>query len=68
MFNIGFPRTVPQAEALYEQMPVDVVINLNVPFEVIIDRIRGRWVHLASGRIYHTEFNPPNVSVSYTSA
>ena len=42
----------------------DVVINLNVPFEVIIDRIKGRWVHVPSGRVYHTEFNPPKTSVS----
>jgi len=43
--------------------PVDIVINLNVPFEVIIDRIKGRWTHAPSGRIYHTEFNPPKVQV-----
>lgn len=55
----GFPRTLPQAEALFKQEPIDVVINLNVPFPVIIDRIKGRWTHAASGRIYHTEFNPP---------
>ncbi|OWF35543.1 GTP:AMP phosphotransferase AK3, mitochondrial [Mizuhopecten yessoensis] len=57
----GFPRTVPQAKALYNEKPVDLVINLNVPFEVIIDRIKGRWTHAPSGRIYHTEFNPPKV-------
>ena len=59
----GFPRTLPQAKALYEREPVDVVINLNVPFSVIINRIKGRWTHAASGRIYHTEFNPPKVEV-----
>lgn len=57
----GFPRTVPQADALLNKEPVDIVINLNVPFEVIIDRIKGRWTHAPSGRIYHTEFNPPKV-------
>ncbi|XP_060082470.1 GTP:AMP phosphotransferase AK3, mitochondrial-like [Ylistrum balloti] len=57
----GFPRTVPQAKALYREKPVDLVLNLNVPFEVIIDRIKGRWTHAPSGRIYHTEFNPPKV-------
>ncbi|XP_033737992.1 GTP:AMP phosphotransferase AK3, mitochondrial-like isoform X1 [Pecten maximus] len=57
----GFPRTVPQAKALYKDKPVDLVLNLNVPFEVIIDRIKGRWTHAPSGRIYHTEFNPPKV-------
>ncbi|XP_069128214.1 GTP:AMP phosphotransferase AK3, mitochondrial-like [Argopecten irradians] len=58
----GFPRTVPQAKALYKEKPVDLVLNLNVPFEVIIDRIKGRWTHAPSGRIYHTEFNPPKVT------
>lgn len=57
----GFPRTVNQAQALYRKEPVETVINLNVPFEVIIDRIKGRWTHAPSGRIYHTEFNPPEV-------
>uniref|UniRef100_A0A0B6ZK25 GTP:AMP phosphotransferase, mitochondrial n=1 Tax=Arion vulgaris TaxID=1028688 RepID=A0A0B6ZK25_9EUPU len=57
----GFPRTVEQAHALLRDYPIDVVLNLRVPFEVIIDRIKGRWTHLASGRIYHTEFNPPKV-------
>eukprot|EP00914_Ancora_sagittata_P000723 GHVO01001954.1.p1 GENE.GHVO01001954.1~~GHVO01001954.1.p1 ORF type:complete len:224 (-),score=15.08 GHVO01001954.1:182-853(-) len=55
----GFPRTVPQAEALQKNVASDVVLNLAVPFEVIIERIQGRWLHPASGRIYHTEFNPP---------
>ena len=59
----GFPRTVPQAIALFTKEPVDVVINLNVPFDVIIHRIEGRWTHPGSGRIYHTEFNPPQVKV-----
>ncbi|KAL3869282.1 hypothetical protein ACJMK2_041985 [Sinanodonta woodiana] len=57
----GFPRTLPQSEALYKLEPVDLVVNLNVPFEIIIDRIKGRWTHAPSGRIYHTEFNPPKV-------
>jgi len=38
---------------------LDVVLNLDVPFHVIIDRITGRWIHVASGRVYHNEFNPP---------
>jgi len=58
----GFPRTVSQAEALYKAEPVDTVVNLDVPFEVIIDRIKGRMVHPASGRVYHSEFNPPKQS------
>ena len=64
IYFVGFPRTFPQAEALHAEQKVDVVINLNVPFDVIIDRIKGRWVHPASGRIYHTEFNPPKQPVS----
>ncbi|XP_064625203.1 GTP:AMP phosphotransferase AK3, mitochondrial-like isoform X2 [Lineus longissimus] len=57
----GFPRTIPQGEALARVSDVDVVINLDIPFSIIIQRIMGRWVHPASGRIYHTEFNPPKV-------
>lgn len=57
----GFPRTVPQADALHKREPADIVLNLAVPFEVIIERIKGRYVHLPSGRVYHTEFNPPKV-------
>ena len=59
----GFPRTVPQAEALLQRQDVDIVLNLAVPFEVIIERIKGRYVHPQSGRVYHTEFNPPKVPV-----
>lgn len=57
----GFPRTVSQAKALWAVQPVDLVINLNVPFEVIVDRVKGRWVHLPSGRVYNTDFNAPKV-------
>ncbi|XP_050403128.1 GTP:AMP phosphotransferase AK3, mitochondrial [Patella vulgata] len=57
----GFPRTLTQAKSLYEEEPVDVVVNLNVPFNVIIERIEKRWTHIPSGRIYHTEFNPPKL-------
>ena len=39
------------------------MVNLDVPFDVIIDRIKGRWLHPASGRIYHSEFDPPKVAV-----
>jgi len=41
----GFPRTQPQAEALQGETPVNVVVNLDVPFETIIDRIKDRWIH-----------------------
>lgn len=57
----GFPRTVGQADALWKVQPVDVVVNLVVPFEVIIDRVKNRWVHLASGRVYNIGFNTPKV-------
>lgn len=57
----GFPRTVQQAEALWKVQPVDIVLNLVVPFEVIIDRVKSRWVHLPSGRVYNIGFNTPKV-------
>uniref|UniRef100_G3SN07 Adenylate kinase 3 n=1 Tax=Loxodonta africana TaxID=9785 RepID=G3SN07_LOXAF len=55
----GFPRTVPQAEALDKVYQIDTVINLNVPFEVIKQRLTARWIHPASGRVYNIDFNPP---------
>ena len=55
----GFPRTLHQAESLTQSVELDTVIHLDVPFQTIIDRIRERWVHLSSGRIYHNTFNPP---------
>lgn len=56
----GFPRTIPQAQALKDaDVPLDYVIEIDVPHEVIIDRMSGRRVHPGSGRTYHTEFNPP---------
>ncbi|XP_039765783.1 GTP:AMP phosphotransferase AK3, mitochondrial [Pararge aegeria] len=55
----GFPRTVAQANALWKEQPVDVVLNLVVPFDVIIDRVKSRWVHLPSGRVYNIGFNTP---------
>lgn len=58
----GFPRTRVQAEALHLQERLDTVISLNVPPEVIVDRVRGRWVHLPSGRVYNEGYNPPRVA------
>jgi len=56
----GFPRTIPQAEALKDAgVPVDAVVEIDVPDEEIIKRMSGRRVHLASGRTYHVTFNPP---------
>ncbi|KAJ8260558.1 hypothetical protein COCON_G00162810 [Conger conger] len=57
----GFPRTVRQAEALDEAYSVDTVINLNVPFQTIKERLTSRWLHLPSGRVYNTDFNPPKI-------
>ncbi|XP_065165277.1 GTP:AMP phosphotransferase AK3, mitochondrial [Atheta coriaria] len=58
----GFPRTRSQCEALWTQQPLDLAINLVVPFEVIIDRVKNRWVHLPSGRVYNIDFNAPKVA------
>jgi adenylate kinase len=56
----GFPRTLPQADALKDgEVFVDAVVEIDVPDEEIIRRMSGRRVHLASGRTYHVHFNPP---------
>lgn len=55
----GFPRTVAQAEALAKITPVDIVIDIDVPEEVIIKRLSGRRIHPASGRVYHVDSQPP---------
>ena len=56
----GFPRTIPQAEALQENnVDINGVIELVVADEEIIKRMSGRRIHLASGRTYHVDFNPP---------
>ena len=58
----GFPRTVPQAEAMKSgSVRVDVVLELDVPDAEIVKRMSGRRVHPASGRSYHVLFNPPKV-------
>ena len=56
----GFPRTIPQAEALKENnVEINAVIELVVADEEIIKRMSGRRIHLASGRTYHVDYNPP---------
>lgn len=50
-----------QANSLHAAYPVNVVLNLAVPHGIIIERVKGRWVHLASGRVYNTGFNSPRV-------
>ena len=59
----GFPRTIPQAEAMKSAgVKLDVVLEIDVPDAAIIERMSGRRVHLASGRTYHVKFNPPKVA------
>ncbi len=59
----GFPRTIPQAEAMKDAgVPLDVVLEIDVPDQDIIDRMAGRRVHLSSGRTYHVKYNPPKVA------
>ena len=59
----GFPRTIPQAEALKKQnIQIDAVVEINVPDEEIVSRLSGRRVHEESGRIYHVDHNPPTVA------
>ena len=58
----GFPRTIPQADALKESgVKIDYVLEFDVPDEVIVERMSGRRVHQASGRSYHIIYNPPKV-------
>ena len=58
----GFPRTIPQAEAMRDAgVGIETVLEIDVPDAAIIDRMGGRRVHLASGRTYHVRFNPPKV-------
>lgn len=58
----GFPRTIPQAEALKTaNIQIDYVVEIDVVDTEIIKRMSGRRVHSASGRTYHIEFNPPKV-------
>ncbi len=59
----GFPRTIPQAQALQQaQVAIDCVLELAVADEAIVQRLAGRRMHLASGRIYHLQHKPPKVS------
>jgi adenylate kinase len=58
----GFPRTIPQAQAMRESnVAIDYVLEIDVPDAVIVERMSGRRVHAASGRTYHVKFNPPRV-------
>ena len=58
----GFPRTIPQAEAMKAAgVDIDYVVEIDVPDEAIVERMSGRRSHPASGRTYHVKFNPPKV-------
>ena len=58
----GFPRTIPQADAMKAGgVKLDYVLEIDVPFEAIIERMSGRRSHTASGRTYHVKYNPPKV-------
>jgi adenylate kinase len=58
----GFPRTIPQADAMRDaRVPIDYVLEIDVPDALIVERMGGRRVHVASGRTYHLRFNPPKV-------
>ncbi|PBP20791.1 hypothetical protein BUE80_DR008118 [Diplocarpon rosae] len=57
----GFPRTAGQASQLDAMIPINLVVSLKTPFEVILERIAGRWIHAPSGRVYNTTFNAPKV-------
>ena len=59
----GFPRTIVQADAMKDAgVKIDYVLEIDVPFEAIIERMSGRRSHPASGRTYHVKFNPPKVA------
>ena len=59
----GFPRTIPQADAMKEAgVAIDYVLEIDVPDEAIVDRMSGRRVHPASGRTYHVKYNPPKLA------
>jgi adenylate kinase len=59
----GFPRTLPQAEAMKDAgVAIDYVLEIDVPDTAIVERMGGRRVHLASGRTYHVRFNPPKAA------
>ena len=58
----GFPRTIPQADAMKSAgVKLDYVLEIDVPFDAIVERMSGRRSHPASGRTYHVKFNPPKV-------
>ncbi|OAQ62846.1 adenylate kinase [Pochonia chlamydosporia 170] len=57
----GYPRNAAQANSLEGIVPINLAVSLKTPFEVVLERIAGRWVHEPSGRVYNTTFNAPKV-------
>jgi len=57
----GFPRNAGQASQIDNLIPINMVVHIDTPAEVVIERIANRWVHAPSGRVYNTTFNPPKV-------
>ncbi|CAF1546848.1 unnamed protein product [Adineta steineri] len=60
----GYPRTLNQAKLLDKEMQIDHVVALNVPNDEIVNRLKDRWIHAPSGRIYNLLWNPPKVAVN----
>ena len=60
----GYPRTLNQAELLHRQMKIDHAVALDVPADELVNRLKDRWVHLPSGRVYNHVWSPPKVAVS----
>jgi len=59
----GFPRTIAQADAMKDSgVTIDYVLEIDVPDDLIVERMSGRRTHPASGRVYHTKFNPPKTA------
>ncbi|KAL5606403.1 hypothetical protein BROUX41_002820 [Berkeleyomyces rouxiae] len=58
----GFPRTQAQAASLDRVVPINLVVSIKTPFDVLLRRITSRWVHESSGRVYNTAFNAPRVA------
>jgi len=58
----GFPRNASQASQIENLIPINFVINIQTPAEIVINRICNRWIHQSSGRVYNTTFNPPKVA------
>jgi nucleoside-triphosphate--adenylate kinase len=60
---LGYPRTINQAKLLDSEIKVDHVVALNVPNDEIVNRLKDRWVHAPTGRVYNLLWNPPKVAV-----